>query len=153
VDLVLVENDNDDDTAASAAAASDSQSKDPIPEEPFALNLHLKEASSLLQFLCKYDHADGMAVKADSPSCRMPSLRQTQKGTTNYFLQRSSYKESTAVRKASNTNHNASKNTTTSTTSTTTTTTREDMILPALSTEDWSTLQSSSTVLQKIWDR
>jgi hypothetical protein len=145
---VLVENDNNDDTAASAGAASDSQSKDPIPEEPFALNLHLKEASSLLQFLCKYDHADGMAVKADPPSCRMPSLRQTQKGTTNYFLQRSSYRESTNVRKASDTNNSASKNTTTSTTAT-----REDMILPALSKEDWATLQSSSTVLQKIWER
>ena len=153
---VFVDTDNNqEDTLAAAAAAaaiSDSHSKDPIPDEPFALNLYLKEASSLLQFLCKYDHT----VKANPSCCTMPSLRQTQKGTTAYFLERSNYKESKAVRKASNKNQkNDSKSNTTTTTTTATTamTTRRDMILPALSKEDWATLQSSSTVLQKIWDR
>jgi hypothetical protein len=158
--VLIVEDGDNPNNPVGTDAASDSQSKDPIPDEPFRLNLQLKEASSLLQFLHKYSNNAGMdddVNKANHPqSCRMPSLRKSQKGTTTYFLERSSYKESMAVRKVSNKNKkNAIKATGDSATTTTTTdtTTRGDMILPALSKEDWATLQSSSTVLQKIWDR
>jgi hypothetical protein len=153
--VLIVEDGDNPYNPVGTDAASDSQSKDPIPDEPFRLNLQLKEASSLLQFLHKYSNNSGMDdnVKVHHPqSCRMPSLRKSQKGTTTYFLERSSYKESMAVRKISN-KKSAFKATGGSATRPTTQTTRGDMILPALSKEDWATLQSSSTVLQKIWDR
>jgi hypothetical protein len=131
-----IESSSSDDNSTSTEIESSSDDDDDSCGVAFQVNLRLKEASSLLQYLLlAHDDSSssGDIEKSDSEYVLAP--RRSASGTTFYLMDR--YQKTESVRKVQNVNDGEART----------------IVLPALSQEDWSALQASFPILQSICEQ